>query len=161
MSSQINIPLLPEATFKPSIHPDFGLPRTRPLLLPTTPSSHTFNIIDIFSPLVQTISILRTSSFLTLSIRDTPTKLLKHFISKTFTFLLSALLIINASAPYNAVGTNTPSHRHFSFIPILYCSAHFSALPTLITHSFCVSHLFPILHPLTPETPGTSNSPLL
>ena len=56
---------------------------------------------------------LLTSSFITLSIRDTPTKLLKHFISRTFAFLLSAFLILHASAPYNAVGTITPSYRHF------------------------------------------------
>ena len=49
---------------------------------------------------------------------DTPTKLLKHIISRTFTFLLSALLIPHAFAPYNAVGTITPSYRHFlGFIP--------------------------------------------
>ena len=40
-----------------------------------------------------------TSSFLTLSIRDTPTKFLKHFISRIFTFVLSALLIRLCSAP--------------------------------------------------------------
>ena len=51
-------------------------------------------------------------------LRTTPTKLLKHFISKTFTFLLSAPLIPYASAPFNAVGTITPSYRHFlAFIP--------------------------------------------
>ena len=53
------------------------------------------------------------SSFRTLSIRDTPTKLLKHFISRTFTFRLLALLILHASAQYNAVGTITPSYIHF------------------------------------------------
>ena len=58
-------------------------------------------------------ALLRTSSFLTIFIRDTPTKLFKHFISKTFTFLLSALLIPHASALYNAVGSITPSYRHF------------------------------------------------
>ena len=39
--------------------------------------------------------------------------LLKHFISRTFTFLLSALLIPHESATYNAVGTITPSYTHF------------------------------------------------
>ena len=43
-------------------------------------------------------ALLRTSSFITLSIHNTPTKLLKHFIARTFTFLLSALLIPHASA---------------------------------------------------------------
>ena len=38
------------------------------------------------------------------------------------------------SAPYNDVGTITPSYRHFlAFIPILYYSAHLSALPMLYT----------------------------
>ena len=37
-----------------------------------------------------------SSSFLSLSIRDTPTKLLKRVISRIFTFLLSALLIPHA-----------------------------------------------------------------
>ena len=35
------------------------------------------------------------TSPITIFIRDTPTKFLKHFISKTFTFLLSALLMPN------------------------------------------------------------------
>ena len=39
------------------------------------------------------------------------------FFSRTFTFLLSALLIPHASPPYNAVGTITHSYRHyFAFI---------------------------------------------
>ena len=82
-------------------------------------------------------ALLRTSSFPTQSIRDTPTKLLKHFILKTFTFLLPALLIPQVSAPYNAVGTITPSYRHFfKFIHNPYCSAHFLGLPTLYTPLF-------------------------
>ena len=39
-------------------------------------------------------ALLPTSSFLTLSICDTSTKFLKHFISRTFSFLLSTLLIL-------------------------------------------------------------------
>ena len=50
-------------------------------------------------------ALIRTCSFINQPIRDTPTKLLKHFNSKTFTFLLSALLIAEASALYNSVGT--------------------------------------------------------
>ena len=60
---------------------------------------------------------------------ENQTKLLNHFILRTFTFSLSALLIPHASAPYNAVGTNTPSYRHFfAFIcnPLLF-STLFSA----------------------------------
>ena len=74
---------------------------------------------------------------LTLSIRDTSTKLLKHFISRTFTFLLSALFKPHASATYNAVGTITPSYRHFlGFIPSpLLLSTLFSD-PHALYHSF-------------------------
>ena len=127
------IPLLPKATFTPSIQPNLGLPRTRPPLnsainillairyssiISTCPN----HLITLWSAqLANSLSIpalVRTSSFLTLFIPDTRTKLLNHFISITFTFLLSALLIPHASAPYNAVGTITPSYRHFlAFIP--------------------------------------------
>ena len=61
---------------------------------------------------------------------DTPTKLLKHFISRTFTFLLLAL-----SYPMPLLRTTPLVQLLFyidtswSFSPILYCSAHFSALP--------------------------------
>ena len=86
-------------------------------------------------------ALLRTSSIPILSNRDTPTKLLKHFISRTFTFLLPALLIPHASAPYKAVGTITPSYKHFlAFIPNdLLLRTLFSALhaqyPSLILYS--------------------------
>ena len=100
-------------------------------LRPSTPFSsygtHPFfphaQTISIFSDLLYSrtpfpFQLLRTSSFLTLSIRDTPTKFLKHFMSRTFTLLLSALLIPHASAPYNAVDTITPLNRHFlAYIP--------------------------------------------
>ena len=71
---------------------------------------------------------------------------------------VSTSLIPNASAPYNAVGTITPSYRRFfSFISSpLYCSAHCSALAKLNTpHSFCVPHPFHVLHHLTLATVGT------
>ena len=61
----------------------------------------------------QLLSIPALLPFLTLSIRDTPTKLPKHFTSRRFNFLLSVLLIPHSSAPYNAVGTITPSYRYF------------------------------------------------
>ena len=95
-------------------------------------------------------ALLSTSSFLTISIRDTSTKLLKNYISKTFTFLLSVLLIPHASAPYNVVGTITPPNRHFlPLSPILYYSAHFSAFLIVYTpHSFHVPHSFHILYQL-------------
>ena len=125
------IPLLTKATFTPSIQPNLGLPRTRP---PLTSAINTLLAIRArpFFPHVQPINtlrsalianslsipaLLRTYSFLTLSIRYTPTKLLKHFISRTFTFLLSALLVPHAAMPmlppYNAVCTITTSSRRF------------------------------------------------
>ena len=98
------------------------------LLPPSTPfwpyGTHTFfphaqtisilsNSLYSLTPFLFQLSYAPRSSFLNLSIRDTPTKHLKLFISKTFTFLLAALLIPHASAPCNAVGTITPSYRHF------------------------------------------------
>ena len=91
---------------------------------------------------------------ITLSIRDIPTKLLKHFISRTFTFLLSALLIPHASAPYNAVGTITPSytllgfnpqssiaqdtfHRSPSSIPLIHSVYHNPFLSSICCHLLC------------------------
>ena len=89
------IPLLPMANFTPSIKPNLGLPST---CLPLTSAINTFLVIR-YSSILSTCpnhlnslcsallanslsipALLRTSSFLTLSIRDTPTKLLKHFI---------------------------------------------------------------------------------
>ena len=92
------------------------------------PSSHTALIHSLqvpkpspYSPIRSTRQLpLYTSSHTHLLIpnsilRDSPTKLLKHFISRTFSFLLPALHIPHASAPYNAVGRITPSYRHNMF----------------------------------------------
>ena len=81
-----------------SIQPNLGLPHTRGH---QSPPSHTVLILSLHVPKPSQYSLiystrqlhsipvlLRTSSFLTLQIRDTPTKLLKHFISRTFIFLL-------------------------------------------------------------------------
>ena len=88
-------------------------------------------------------TLLRTSLFRNLSIRVTPTILLKHFFSKTFTLLISALFILHVSDPYNAVGTITPSYRHIlAFVPIFYCVAHFLALcRPHIPHIHSVYHI--------------------
>ena len=127
------------------------------LLLPSTHFwpfyTHPFfphaQTVSILSDLLYLLTLLRTSSFLTLFICDTPTKYLKYFISRTFTFLLSALLIPLASALYNVVCTITPSYRYFSaFIPNpLWPSTVFSA-PHALYPSFCVPHPFNILHQL-------------
>ena len=150
----------------PSHHPSsliLGLPRTRPPLTSSSTPSWPYGSHKLF-PHSQTISILsdllyslttllfelqllRTTSFLTLSIRDTPTKLLKHFIPRTFTFLLSALLIPHASPPDNAVGRITPPHRHFlALIPSpLLLSTLFSA-PHALYPSFILCTTF-LSHP--------------
>ena len=98
------IPLLPNATVTPSIQPNLGLPRTRPpltsaiipfwqydthLFFQTRPNHLNTLWSALLAKSLYIPALLRTSWFLTLSIHDTPTKLLKHFISRTFTFSLS------------------------------------------------------------------------
>ena len=92
------IPLLPKATFTPSIHPNLSLPLTRPPLTSAINILLAIQYSSIFSTCPNHLNtlwsallanslyipaLLRTSSFLTLSIFDAPTKLLKHFISRT------------------------------------------------------------------------------
>ena len=74
-------------------------------------------------------------------------------IVSTYTFLLSALLIPHASAPYNAVGTITPSYRYLAFIPspILQSTLFSAPYAQYTIHSFCVPHHFHILHHLRPQ----------
>ena len=103
-----------------------------------------------------------------LSIRDTPTQLLKHFISRTFTFLLSALLIPQASAPYNAVGTITSSYtllrinpqssiaRHTSQRHTLYPS--FILCPTSLSHPPAAATCDPIYWKQSTSSNGLSFS---
>ena len=133
----------PQATFTPSIQRNLGLPRTRPWLIsqsipfwpygthPVFPQAQTISILSdllykiyMLANSVSIPALLRTSSFQTLSIRDTPPKLLKHFILRTFTFLLSALLITHAYAcgiGNCTIGTITPSYNYYnySFIQLL------------------------------------------
>ena len=93
-------PLLPKATFTPSIQPNLGLPPTRsPLIsaintllairyssiLSTCPNHLNTLWSALLANFLSIPALLGTSSFLTLSIVDTPTKLLKHFISRPFT----------------------------------------------------------------------------
>ena len=143
-----------------SIIPVCLVPTLR-LLPPSTPfwpygthSSRMVLIHSFYMPKPSQYSLIRST--LQLPFYSSSTKLLKHFISRTFTFLLSALPIPHASALYNAVGAIIPSYRHcLALSPVLYCSAHFSALSTLCTPgSFCVPHPFHILHQLPLEIPG-------
>ena len=87
-----------------------------------------------FSPCIQTILthcalldqlthvkpvILRTSSFLTWSTCVTPHILLRHLVSITFNLFFSVTAILHVSAPYDAIGTVTPSYNLFYiYIPI-------------------------------------------
>ena len=97
LAASILIPPLPKATFTPSIQTNLGLPRPRPLRAPTIntilvirySSIHsTCPTISILSyPFYSLTPFLYQLSFLTLSIRDTSTNLLKHFISRTCTCL--------------------------------------------------------------------------
>ena len=110
--ASIVIPLLPKSTFTPSIRPNLGLPRTRPPL--TSPIN---TLLDIrYSSILSTCpnhlhtlrsallanslsipALLHTSSFLLYPF-ETLQSHFSHFISRTFTFLTSALLILHASA---------------------------------------------------------------
>ena len=153
--------------FTPSIQSNLGLPRTRP---PLTAAINTFWIYgsNPFFPHAQTISILSNPlysltsflfqfSYVPLIPNSIQTSQTLHL--KNIHFIFSSHLTPHASAPYNAVLTIiiTHSDRPFvAFIPILYYSAHFSALPALYkTHSICVPHQFHILHQLSLATPGT------
>ena len=101
-------------------------PSSQTALIHSLHVSKPFQYSDpLYSPIPSPIPArLCNCSFLTLPIRGTPTKLLKHFISSTFTFLLSEFLMPLASAPYNTVGTITPSYRHF-----------FALIPNHLLHS--------------------------
>ena len=101
-SSLTSVSLVPALRLLPSTTP-FWPYGTHPFF----PHAQTISILsDLLYSQIPFLFSSPTQLFiiLTLSIRDTPTKLLKHFFSRTFTFLLSALLIPHASAPYNAVG---------------------------------------------------------
>ena len=108
------IPLLPKATYTPSIKPNLGLHRiSHPLTstIKTLLAIQYSSILRMCSNHLNTLwstqlakslsipAILRTSSFLTLSIRDSQPNFSKHFISRTLTFLLSALLTPHAPRP--------------------------------------------------------------
>ena len=89
------IHLLPKATFTTFIQPNLGLPRTHPQhtsaintilaiphssVLSTCPNHLNTLWSALLANSISIPALLRTSSLQILSIRDTPTKLLKHFI---------------------------------------------------------------------------------
>ena len=149
------IPLLPKATLTPSTQPNLDLLCTRlHLLLPSSPfqpyntrlfsprvKTSRYSLIHSTRQLIAIPALLGSSSFLTQSIR---VEWIFNPYSRTFTLVLSALLIPHASAPYNAVGTITPSCRHFlAFIPNpILLSILFGA-----HHALCPSPCFmPLIH---------------
>ena len=102
--------------------------------------------------------VLLTFSFLTLSIRDSSTRLIKHFTSRTSTLIFSVLLLPNAAASYNAVGIIILSYRHlFAFIPNAMLLSPVSSAPHAFytPHSFCVTYPFHIHYPLPLASTGT------
>ena len=70
------------------------------------------------------LALPRTSSFLTRSIRDTPTKLLKDFISRTLNILSQHYSTTNQPAPNNVTGTITPSYWHIHIYPTSSIARH-------------------------------------
>ena len=102
-----------------------------------------YSVIHFTRPLTFYFIIRRTSSFLTLSIRDTPTQLLKFCNSRTFTFLLSALLIPYAYVLHNAVATITPSIKTLLHIyPQSFISQHtFQHSPGFIPLIYSAYHI--------------------
>ena len=145
------IPNLANPTFAPSIQPNLGIPLIRPplisainILLATYPNHLNTLWSTILLNSISILVLLSTFSFLSLSIRDTPTKLLEHFISRTFTFLLSALLIPHVTAQYTTpLGIQLLIHidTYFNLSPLPYWSAHFSQLPYFIPHIHSVNHI--------------------
>ena len=168
------IPLLPK-TLTPSIEPNFGQPRTQPpltfainTLLATQYSSVLFtcpnHLNNLWSTLLASsiyIPALLYALILTKSIRYTPTKLLKHFITRTFTILLSALLILHACAPYNVKLFLHLDRHFFAFIYNRLLLSTFLNAANFVYPSFILcATTFHILNPWNLATPGSKNNPL-
>ena len=148
--------LLPKDTFTPSIQPNLGLPGTRP---PLTSAINTLLAAIQYSSILSTCpnylntlwsallanslsipALLRTSSFLTLSIRDTPrnfsnTSSQEHSLSFSQQFSYAVPLL--HTTPLVQLFLHIESFWLLS--PILYCSEHFqrslSSIPLI--HSAC------------------------
>ena len=143
------IPQLPKATFTTSIQQNLGLPHTHPPLTSAINSLLAMWYSTTWPSNLYTLwSALLTNSLLLALLHSTILR--KHFISRIFTFRLSALLILHASFPYMTF-VQFLLHIDISWplSLILYCSAHYSTLPTLYTpNSFCAPHPLHILHQL-------------
>ena len=112
---------------------------------PFFPNVQTISICTLWSTILDNSlsipALLRTTLFLlTLSIRDTQTKCLTHFISRTFTLLLTALYILYTSVPL--IKLLLQKRHFFTFIPNpLMCSTLFSTPNTLYTSIHCGYHI--------------------
>ena len=131
-----------KATSTPFIQPNHGLPRTRPTL---TSAINTLLAI-LYSSILCSTLLSCSLSIPALSIpiiRDILNTLFKHFISSTFTFLLSAFPILHSSTPYNAVLQSLLHIDPYSNLsPILYCPAHFSAPHLYLSFILCATSPF-------------------
>ena len=142
------IPPLPKAIFTSAIDPNLGLPSTRPSLtsaintliaircssiLSTCPNHFNTLWSALLANSLFIQSLLRTSSFLTLSVRHTPTKLLKHFKEHSLSFSQ------HLSYPMPSLFHTTPlqlDKYFFAFIP-----------NPLVQHTFQrSSHSLPLIH---------------
>ena len=167
------IPLLPKATFTPSIQSYLGLHRTHPPLtsaintllaiqyssiLSTCPNHFNTLWSALLANSLSITALLHTSSFLTLCLY--PFVILQPNFSNTSSQEHSLSFSQHFAYPMPQLRT-TPLVRlllhintSWPFSPILYCLGHFSALSMLYTpHSFGVPHPFHILHRLPLVTP--------
>ena len=127
-----------KATFTPYSQPNLGVPHSHHPL--TSAINTLLAILD--SSILSTFPIhlnttCQISLYLSFSMHlfihnypfvTLPPNFSRRFISRTFTFLFSALLIPHDSAPYNAIGTISYLYRHFFvFMPNpLQLSTHFT-----------------------------------
>ena len=157
------IPLLPTAAFTPSIQPTLGLLRSRPFrmaidnllairyssILSTCPNH--LNTLrsalpanSFYIPVLLPTSSFLTLSFVTVKSNFSNISSQEHWLS----FYQHFSYMPHPSAPYNAVGTITPSYRHFlAFVPNLLLlrtlfSAPHALYPSFILCTRSISHPF-------------------
>ena len=127
---------LTSVSFVPALHFRNQHPSGHTILIHSfhMPKLSQCSLIALLANSLSILALLRTSS---LSIHDTLTKFLKHFISRTFTFLFSVLLIPHdMGSPLLCTTSLVQLLLHIDtswpLSPVLYCSAHFSAPPRSI-----------------------------
>ena len=151
-AASLVIPLLPKAIFTPSIQPNLGLPHTRPPLTSAINTLLAIRYSSILSTCLNHLNtlwsalldnslsipaLLRTSSFLTLSVTLQPsfsdTSSQEHSLSfsQYFSYPMPLLRTTPLVQLHLRIDTSWP------LFLILYCSGHFLALTKLYTpHSF-------------------------